>query len=67
MLVYEYKYVDNFLFAFIFLQDDIESRPRVSTFISSLANYSNTIPAVATDPDAKPPAPAARMGMYMQE
>lgn len=42
-------------------QDDIESRPRVSTFISSLANYSNTIPA-PTDPDAKPAAPAARMG-----
>lgn len=38
----------------------MEDRPRVSTLISSLANYSNTIPA-ATDPDAKP-QPAARMG-----
>ncbi|XP_037032618.1 solute carrier family 12 member 6 isoform X3 [Bradysia coprophila] len=41
--------------------DEIDERPIVSTFISSLANYSNTIPA-ATDPDAKPAAPAARMG-----
>lgn len=41
--------------------DEIDTRPRVSTFISSLANYENTIPA-ATDPDAKPPPPAARMG-----
>ncbi|KAJ6645377.1 Solute carrier family 12 member 4 [Pseudolycoriella hygida] len=40
--------------------EEIDERPRVSTFISSLANYSNTIPA-ATDPDAKPAAPAARM------
>lgn len=43
------------------LKDEIETRPRVSTFVSSLVNYSNTIPA-PTDPDAKPPAPAARMG-----
>lgn len=41
--------------------DEIDQRPRVSTFISSLANYDNTIPAAA-DPDAKPAAPAARMG-----
>ncbi|XP_049831713.1 solute carrier family 12 member 6 isoform X1 [Schistocerca gregaria] len=40
--------------------EEMEDRPRVSTLISSLANYSNTIPA-ATDPDAKP-APSARMG-----
>lgn len=41
--------------------DDLESRPHISTFISSIANYENTIPA-ATDPDAKPPPPSARMG-----
>ncbi|KAJ4450561.1 hypothetical protein ANN_01988 [Periplaneta americana] len=38
----------------------MEDRPRISTLINSLANYSNTIPA-ATDPDAKP-QPSARMG-----
>lgn len=53
----------NFNYLFNYLQDEIDTRPRVSTFISSLVNYSNTIPA-ATDPDAKPPAPAARMGKY---
>lgn len=41
----------------------MEDRPRISTLLNSLANYSNTIPA-ATDPDK--PAPAvgggARMG-----
>ncbi|XP_016953338.1 solute carrier family 12 member 6 isoform X2 [Drosophila biarmipes] len=41
--------------------DDLETRPHISTFISSIANYENTIPA-ATDPDAKPAAPSARMG-----
>ncbi|TDG40461.1 hypothetical protein AWZ03_013123 [Drosophila navojoa] len=41
--------------------DDLETRPHISTFISSIANYENTIPA-ATDPDAKPPPPSARMG-----
>ncbi|XP_070149293.1 solute carrier family 12 member 4 isoform X1 [Polyergus mexicanus] len=44
--------------------EEMEDRPRISTLLSSLANYSNTIPA-ATDPDSKP-APAvgggARMG-----
>lgn len=39
----------------------MDARPRVSTFVSSLVNYTNTIPA-ATDPDVKPPAPSARMG-----
>lgn len=43
--------------------DDLETRPHISTFISSIANYENTIPA-ATDPDAKPPPPSARMGMF---
>lgn len=41
----------------------METRPRVSTFVSSLVNYENTIPANA-DPDAKPAAPAARMGKF---
>lgn len=41
----------------------METRPRVSTFVSSLVNYENTIPA-NTDPDAKPAAPAARMGKF---
>ncbi|CAL1680197.1 unnamed protein product [Lasius platythorax] len=44
--------------------EEMEDRPRISTLLNSLANYSNTIPA-ATDPDSKP-APAvgggARMG-----
>lgn len=51
----------DFAIKYLFSQDEIDERPRVSTFISSLANYSNTIPA-ATDPDAKPTAPPARMG-----
>lgn len=42
-------------------QEDISERPRVSTFISSMANYSNTIPA-AEDADAKPAPQSARMG-----
>uniref|UniRef100_A0A182J3L6 Uncharacterized protein n=1 Tax=Anopheles atroparvus TaxID=41427 RepID=A0A182J3L6_ANOAO len=41
-------------------RDDIQERPHVTTLISSLANYSNTIPA-PTDPDAKPAPAAARM------
>ncbi|KAM7341781.1 solute carrier family 12 member kcc isoform 6-T8 [Cochliomyia hominivorax] len=41
--------------------EEVETRPHISQFISSLANYENTIPA-ATDPDAKAPAPSARMG-----
>ncbi|XP_039954921.1 solute carrier family 12 member 6 isoform X1 [Bactrocera neohumeralis] len=41
--------------------DELDTRPHVSTFISSLANYENTIPS-ATDPDSKTAAPAARMG-----
>lgn len=47
------------------LQEEMEDRPRISTLLNSLANYSNTIPA-ATDPDAKPKpgaqAAGARMG-----
>nr|CAD7573788.1 unnamed protein product [Timema californicum] len=42
------------------MTEELEDRPRVSTLLSSLANYSNTIPA-PTDPDVKP-QPSARMG-----
>lgn len=44
------------------LQEEEEDRPRVSTLISSLANYSNTIPVAEDDPDGKPPQKSARMG-----
>ncbi|CAB0017796.1 unnamed protein product, partial [Nesidiocoris tenuis] len=45
-------------------QEEMEERPRISTLISSLANYSNTIPAAeSADPDAKPqPSGGASMG-----
>nr|XP_037867149.1 solute carrier family 12 member 4 isoform X4 [Bombyx mori] len=43
--------------------EEIEDRPRAATFLSSLADYANTIPtASAADPDAPKPAPPARMG-----
>ncbi|XP_031349660.1 solute carrier family 12 member 4 isoform X3 [Photinus pyralis] len=42
--------------------EEMEDRPRISTFISSLANYSNTIPPASSDPDARPAAGGARMG-----
>lgn len=42
-------------------EDEFDERPKVSTLISSLVNYSNTIPA-NDDPDGKPATPAARMG-----
>lgn len=51
---------DNYVFVSHMFQEEMEDRPRISTLINSLANYSNTIPA-ATDPDAKP-QPSARMG-----
>ena len=41
--------------------DELDTRPHISTFISSLANYENTIPAPG-DPDAKKPVPSAGMG-----
>ncbi|EDS37902.1 conserved hypothetical protein [Culex quinquefasciatus] len=41
-------------------QEEIQERPQITTLISSLANYSNTIPA-PTDPDAKPAPASARM------
>lgn len=40
----------------------MEDRPRISTLLNSLANYSNTIPGPPSDPDAKPAAGGARMG-----
>ncbi|KAL0850918.1 hypothetical protein ABMA28_006827 [Loxostege sticticalis] len=43
--------------------EEIEDRPRAATFLSSLADYSNTIPTASSgDPDASKPAPPARMG-----
>lgn len=45
------------------LQEELEDRPRISTLISSLANYSNTIPA-ASEADAKPGQKSARMGEF---
>lgn len=42
--------------------EEMEDRPRISTLISSLANYSNTIPPASNDPDARPAASGARMG-----
>ncbi|KAK9296418.1 hypothetical protein QLX08_009570 [Tetragonisca angustula] len=43
--------------------EEMEVRPRISTLLNSLSDYSNTIPA-ATDPDAKTPPVqgGARMG-----
>ncbi|KAK9751887.1 Amino acid permease [Popillia japonica] len=42
--------------------EEMEDRPRISTLISSLANYSNTIPPASADPDARPSGGGARMG-----
>ncbi|CAH0405213.1 unnamed protein product [Chilo suppressalis] len=43
--------------------DELEDRPRAATFLSSLADYSNTIPtAPSGEPDAVKPQPPARMG-----
>ncbi|CAH0766243.1 unnamed protein product [Diatraea saccharalis] len=43
--------------------DELEDRPRAATFLSSLADYSNTIPTASScDPDAAKPQPPARMG-----
>ncbi|GLV43175.1 kazachoc [Carabus blaptoides fortunei] len=42
--------------------EEMEDRPRISTLINSLANYSNTIPPASNDPDARPAAGGARMG-----
>lgn len=40
----------------------MEDRPRISTLISSLANYSNTIPPATNDVDTRPAGGGARMG-----
>ncbi|KAJ8980702.1 hypothetical protein NQ317_019195, partial [Molorchus minor] len=40
--------------------EEMEDRPRISTLISSLANYSNTIPPASNDPDARPSGAGAR-------
>jgi potassium/chloride transporter 4/5/6 len=45
--------------------EEMEDRPRISTLISSLANYSNTIPPASNDPDARPAGGGARMGTLM--
>lgn len=47
-------------------QEELHERPQITSIIDSLANYTNTIPAAAedADPDAKPPAPSARMGEF---
>ncbi|XP_050314545.1 solute carrier family 12 member 6 isoform X3 [Anthonomus grandis grandis] len=43
--------------------EDEHERPRITTFVQSLANYSNTIPPISSDPDAPPqPAKSAQMG-----
>ncbi|XP_065219429.1 solute carrier family 12 member 4 isoform X3 [Planococcus citri] len=41
--------------------EELDARPRASTFLNSIANYSNTIPSPG-DPDAKPQRGGARMG-----
>lgn len=47
----------------LLLQEEMEDRPRISTLISSLANYSNTIPPASNaDADARPTGGGARMG-----
>ncbi|XP_034237314.1 solute carrier family 12 member 4 isoform X3 [Thrips palmi] len=46
-------------------QEEMEDRPRVSTLINSLANYSNTIQPTPADPDAKPSQAGASMGTLM--
>lgn len=43
--------------------EDEHERPRITTFVQSLANYSNTIPAPTGDPDApSQPTKGAQMG-----
>uniref|UniRef100_A0A8D8RU17 Solute carrier family 12 member 6 n=1 Tax=Cacopsylla melanoneura TaxID=428564 RepID=A0A8D8RU17_9HEMI len=46
-------------------QEEMEDRPRVSTLLNSLANYSNTITPAPTDPDAKPLPGNAGLGTLM--
>lgn len=50
---------------FVLFQEEMEDRPRVSTLLSSLGSYSNTISPAPADPDAKPQAGGARMGTFI--
>ncbi|XP_054278489.1 solute carrier family 12 member 4 isoform X2 [Macrosteles quadrilineatus] len=45
--------------------EEMEDRPRISTLISSLGSYSNTISPPPADPDAKPTGGGARMGTFI--
>lgn len=49
----------------VLFQEEMEDRPRVSTLLSSLGSYSNTISPAPADPDAKPQAGGARMGTFI--
>ncbi|XP_076261181.1 solute carrier family 12 member kcc isoform X1 [Rhynchophorus ferrugineus] len=43
--------------------EDEQERPRITTFVQSMANYSNTIPPPSNDPDAPAqPSKGAQMG-----
>jgi hypothetical protein len=37
-----------------FLKDEFKERPAIASAISSITNYSSTIPQAPGDPDAKP-------------
>ncbi len=39
---------------FIYFQDEFKERPAIASAISSITNYSSTIPQAPGDPDAKP-------------
>lgn len=60
-----FHYNSQHIFLSLTLQEEIQERPQITTLISSLANYSNTIPA-PTDPDAKPAPASARMGKLIR-
>lgn len=53
-------------FDFYYDTEDEQERPRITTFVQSLANYANTIPPPSSDPDAPtPPTKGAQMGTLM--
>lgn len=53
-------------FDFYYDTEDEQERPRITTFVQSLANYSTTIPPPSSDPDAPtPPTKGAQMGTLM--
>lgn len=63
LIVFSYK---NVFFSSLF-QDEIHERPQITTLISSLANYSNTIPSAATGEDGaegKAAPASAQMGRF---